>query len=495
MRTIGIAILLLITPICMLAQQAMDSVNTTLMDSGRIITDTIHAHTLLNTTRSEELLEEYLLQLLEEQGQRLHADSTRAHTATQEEDTAGIVVPTLLSAIYNPLCIELIFKPLHLSIGKPNALSIHPTPPPTTALETHTQPSLFSEENHLWELRDKARNHLTGHAADIYAGTFHDLPKVESLHKKHILRNNPKLLRLGKTENFQTKALEVTKISRAKWLTKSSALLQFSQNYVSKNWYKGGNSNVAILGIAEGSINYDNHKNIQWENTGEWRAGFNSVNGDTLRKINTSDDLLRLQSKLGFKAFNKFYYTGAVEFQTQFFNSYKEINSNELKTSTFAPVRLNISLGLDYKPDKNLSIMLAPLSYKFIYVMDTTRIDQTQYGVKSDHKSLNEVGSSVKITYSYQPIDGLQLDGRFYFYTNYHKVEVELELVANFIINRYFSARLSLYPRYDNTAILPNKEKAQLQFKEFLSIGFSHKFKQAGLKRKITKTCYAKQAL
>jgi hypothetical protein len=489
MRTIGTVILLLITPICMLAQHVTDSVYTAPEDSVRIITDTIHAHTLLNTTQSEALLESYLLQLLEEQGQRLHTDANPTHLAIHKEDTSGVVEPIPLSALYNPLCIELIFKPLNLSIAKPNTPSIHPTPPPATALEIQTKQSLFSEEDYLCELRDKARSYLTGHSADLYAGTFQDLPRIESLHKKHLLQNNPKLLRLGKADKLKTKSLEVTKICKAKWLTKASALLQFSQNYVSKNWYKGGNSNIAILGIAEGSIKYDNHKNIQWENTGEWRAGFNSVNGDTLRKISTSDDLLRLQSKLGFKAFNKFYYTGAVEFQTQFFNTYKEINSTVLKSSTFAPVRLNISLGLDYKPDKNLSIMFAPVSYKFIYVKDTTRIDQTQYGVKEDKRSLNEIGSSIKIIYNYQPVDGIQLDGRFYFYTNYQKVEVELELVANFIINRYLSARFSLYPRYDNTAILPNKEKAQIQFKEFLSVGFSHKFTQAGkMKRKTKKT-------
>ena len=62
-------------------------------------------------------------------------------------------------------------------------------------------------------------------------------------------------------------------------------------------------------------------------------------------------------------------------------------------------------------------------------------------------------------------------------------MEVELEVTANFVINRYFSARLSLHPRYDNTIILPNHEKARLQFKEFLSVGFSHKFKQAGTKK------------
>ena len=468
---------------CAMAQDVNDSTHTVHSEGVRVITDTIRANELLNTSQVDEVLEDYLWQQLEAQSQRLHADSSYMQLAKQSTDSANIRKKLLLSEQYHPLCIELIFKPLYLSIDKPTPYSIYSNTHTSTALSKLPPIILFSDEIQLCELRNKARSYITGHAADIYTGTFMDLPQLDALHKRGLLHNNAKRLRLGKTDKPQIAAMEVERIKRAKWFYKGSALLQFSQNYVSKNWYNGGNSNVAILGIAEGSIKYDNHNNIVWENTGEWRAGFNSVSGDTLRSISTSDDLLRLQSKLGFKAFNKFYYTGAIEFQTQFFHSYEGINSPVLKSSTFSPIRFNISFGLDYKPHKGVSIMLAPVSYKYIYVMDTTRVDQTKFGVKPEKKSLNEVGSSIKVTYSYQPLDGLQLDSRFYFYTNYHKVEVELEVTANFVINRYFSARLSLHPRYDNTIILPNHEKARLQFKEFLSVGFSHKFKQAGTKK------------
>lgn len=453
----------------------------TLHDSTIVITDTVYTKDLINTGQTDALLEGYLMKQLELQGLLLNADSISPHTATEtitQQNTDSTAQSTIVA---HPLCIELIFQPLKVKIDKPKPLQFkhHSF---TSPLQQWPPIEIFEEERAVSNLRDNARRYITAHDAAIYRGTFMDLPELDKLHKRGILHNTRRI-RLGREEQLKIASIEIEKIKRAKWFYKGSALLQFSQNYVSKNWYKGGNSNIAILGIAEGSIKYDNHKNIQWENTGEWRAGFNSVSGDTLRKISTSDDLLRLQSKLGFKAFNKFYYTGAIEFQTQFFNTFKEINSNTLKSTTFSPIRLNVSLGLDYKPRKDVSIMFAPLSYKFVYVMDTSRIDQTQYSVKSDRQSLNEIGSSIKITYHYQPMEGIQLDSRFYFYTNYQKVEIELELVANFIINRYLSARLSLYPRYDNTVILPEREKAQLQFKEFLSVGFSHKFTQVANKK------------
>ena len=56
-------------------------------------------------------------------------------------------------------------------------------------------------------------------------------------------------------------------------------------------------------------------------------------------------------------------------------------------------------------------------------------------------------------------------------------MELDLEVNCDFIINRFFSARVMLHPRYDNTVIYTGDEKAKMQFRELLSIGFAHKFR------------------
>ena len=89
---------------------------------------------------------------------------------------------------------------------------------------------------------------------------------------------------------------------------------------------------------------------------------------------------------------------------------------------------------------------------------------------------LKELGSSVKATFSYQIKKMIQLDSKLTFYTNYDDVEVDWETVLNFTINRFFSTRVSFYPRYDNTVILPNGQKPDIQLKQFVSFGFSYKF-------------------
>lgn len=146
-----------------------------------------------------------------------------------------------------------------------------------------------------------------------------------------------------------------------------------------------------------------------------------------------------------------------------------------MKASFLTPVRLNIGVGLDYKYKKLFSLMVSPVSYKYIYVNDNVNVNPNLFGIAKDENVLSEIGSSFRAQFSYSPVREIQIDSRLSFYTNYEKVEVDWEIVSNFTINRYLSTRLSLNPRYDNTLILATGEKAKLQFKELLSFGFSYK--------------------
>jgi hypothetical protein len=87
------------------------------------------------------------------------------------------------------------------------------------------------------------------------------------------------------------------------------------------------------------------------------------------------------------------------------------------------------------------------------------------------------LGSSFRAQFSYAPSKEIQIDSKLTFYTNYQKIEVDWEIVSNFVVNRYLSTRLSLNPRYDNTMILNKGEKAKIQFKELLTFGFSYRLR------------------
>lgn len=262
---------------------------------------------------------------------------------------------------------------------------------------------------------------------------------------------------------------------RSPWRKGASVMLQMTQNYVSPNWYQGGNTSFAMLGIAQGYINYQSDK-FTWQNTGEWRGGFSTISGDTCHKVNTTEDYFRLYTKAGYEIYKEMHTILSAEYMMNLLPTYCE-NSYNLKTAFASPIRLNLAVGLDFRPVQGLSVVINPLAYKMVYVGDTVYTNPNDFGVEKGKNILNEAGSSVRVDYLWKPVREFLLDTRFYMYTNYSRVEIDLEVNANFIINRFLSARVTLHPRYDNTIILEGDEKAKVQFKEFLSIGFSHQFR------------------
>jgi hypothetical protein len=276
-------------------------------------------------------------------------------------------------------------------------------------------------------------------------------------------------------DNTKIRTLTPLEIKKKNWVGKGRALLQLSQNYVSPNWHKGGESNFNLLGIFFYEYNYVNDKNIQFENNVDVKAGISSNPENSLRMFSVNSNLLKGTSKFGYKAIKNLYYTASAEFSTQILNGYKSLNDNERITSFLSPARFYFSVGMDYKPHKNFSLFFSPATYKFIGVIDTANINQTQYGIPADRKLKNEFGNVLRTNYKRAITKEIQAETTFGLYTNYDKLEVDWETIANFIINRYMSARISVYLRYDNSA-LSTTETPKIQLNEIISIGFSHRF-------------------
>ena len=269
--------------------------------------------------------------------------------------------------------------------------------------------------------------------------------------------------------------LEAIRKIRSPWRREATLMLQITQNYVTPNWYQGGSSSFAGLGIAKGQISYIRER-FTWENFGEWRMGGSTISADSLHKVNTTDDLFRLYSKANLRIVPKLFTSISAEIETRFLPTYKS-NSVDLKSGPFSPFRFNAAFGLDYKPVSGLSISFSPVSYKVIHIMDTARVKVTDYGLEAGQRTQHNIGSSVRVEYTWKPVREVALESKFYCYTNYHDVEIDLEVNCDFIINRFMSARLMLHPRYDTSVIMDGDKHAKIQFRELLSIGFAHKFR------------------
>jgi hypothetical protein len=135
--------------------------------------------------------------------------------------------------------------------------------------------------------------------------------------------------------------------------------------------------------------------------------------------------------------------------------------------------------GVDCKILEGLNINLSPVTYKMVYafVSDPERITVADFGLEPQQTLLNEVGSSLQLNWLWKPLREIELEMKFYFFTNYKQIETDLEIDVDFYINKYMSARVLLHPRYDGTIDKVNERKSVLQFKELISVGFAHTFR------------------
>ncbi len=261
------------------------------------------------------------------------------------------------------------------------------------------------------------------------------------------------------------------------WYKEARTLVQFTQNYISPNWYKGGHSSLSMLALLKGQINYKKGKFV-WENTGEWRIGISTTaKSDTVHKVNVTDDQFKIYSKAGYQIYrDQLLVSGAVDFQTTFLPSWKT-NSKQLKSGFLTPIRFNMSVGLDYKPVSWVTINVSPATYKIVHatVKDPARVTVTEFGIDEGKYTLSEFGSSIRVEAKYKPLREIELYTLLYFYTNYKQVEFDWQIECDFIINRFLSTHLTLHPRFDST--VKSDEKPKMQFKELLSIGFNHYFR------------------
>jgi len=261
------------------------------------------------------------------------------------------------------------------------------------------------------------------------------------------------------------------------WSYNGDYYMQFLQNYVSDNWYKGGESNYSMVGAATLQANYNNKQKIKWENKLEIKLGLQTSQSDSLHTLKTTEDLLRYTGKYGLQATKKWYYTVQLLAYTQFMRGYK--NNDSFTYSDFAsPLNLNLSLGMDYNVDwfgKRLTgtVHLAPAAYNFKYVSRLAL--STRYGLKEGSHTLHDLGSECTLDLSWKFSDMIKWKTRLYGYTTYKRTEIEWENTITFQFNRYISSNIFIYPRFDDGTKRDSKYN-YWQYKEYASIGFSYSF-------------------
>jgi hypothetical protein len=306
---------------------------------------------------------------------------------------------------------------------------------------------------------------------------MHQTPMIESLPMEQLLLEESTFAPVVTTDRILIQRRPVSY-----WQNRANALLQFSQTSFSENWHLSGNNFFALLGVMSARFHYDNRNGVRWENDWEWRTGFNTVEGDSLRRATPNDDLMRIISNFNVRATGNFSYNASMQFQTHFFNNPRAINSYEMRARFLTPIRFDVGLGMSYRRN-NLEVTFSPISFRYVYLTlaDTTAngffINPNTFGVPTGENELKEFGSRLVVRLlDYRPIRELTLRSTFNFFTNYEQVEIDWEIIAELTINRFFSTRLMLNPRFDNTVIFEGDERARIQWRQMLTVGFSYRF-------------------
>lgn len=285
------------------------------------------------------------------------------------------------------------------------------------------------------------------------------------------------------------------------WTRGGSASLQFTQGFVSKNWYKGGESNFALLGTADYKFNYVNG-NFTWDNLLEGKLGFVTTPSDTCHNYMTNNDYIKYTTKFGYKAGGDWYYTLQAIGQTQFCPGYKTNDKKEL-SKFMSPAYLNVALGMDYKKtldNIDWTVFLGPLAYNLKFVSDpyaknatapgtdSHKINATAFGLKNawDY-NLYDFGVSAKAAMNWKVCKYLTWSSQATYFSplyNCGKYKdnvytlVDWENTFDMPLNQYFSTKLYTHLRFDDSVGPENKFGGwgYFQFTELLSFGLSVKF-------------------
>ncbi len=258
------------------------------------------------------------------------------------------------------------------------------------------------------------------------------------------------------------------------WTTGGVGSITFSQVSLS-NWVAGGQNSVSINPSFRYFANRIKGRG-KWENSLDLAYGW-IKQGDA--DFSKSDDWINLVTKYGYlidEGNGKWFYTGLLDFRTQF---YRGVDENGVLISNFmAPGYLTVALGVSYDPSENWSFSYMPLTGKFTFVNDNDIVGtEGAYGVEPGENSRAEFGSFFRAKFKNDIFES-----RLELFTGYTENVGEIDmnwqnaLVMQLTKVLSMNAFLQLIWDEDQETTVDGETKARLQTKTVLGVGLTYQF-------------------
>jgi len=271
---------------------------------------------------------------------------------------------------------------------------------------------------------------------------------------------------------------------------KKGGLFNFNFGQTSlSNWAAGGDAlQLNVNAFLNVYAFYKKDRNA-WDNSLDLALGYLKTTSLGSRK---SDDKIDLTSKYGYQLTptSKWYGSTLFNFRTQFAPGYNyPTATTSRKTSQFlAPGYVLLSLGLDFKPSKNFSLFLSPVTSRWVIVKATglNPLTPTEkgnlYGVPLGETVNNEIGAYLSTNYLSEIVTNVTYKGKLDLFSNYkhnpQNVDVYLTNLLSANVFKGLSFNLGLDLVYDDDVKIfgENSNAPRTQFREYIGIGYLKKF-------------------
>lgn len=258
-----------------------------------------------------------------------------------------------------------------------------------------------------------------------------------------------------------------------------SGSFSLNQNYLS-NWARGGESSLASIIDMSSNADYHNKESkVKWSSSGRMRYGTVRTKEKGSRK---NADLIELNSQYNTVLREKLDFSSVFYMKTQLAKGYKYPNDSVPVSRFLNPGTFTIGVGIEYKPDKNTSFNVSPLSYKNTFVLDTANINQTLHGIEKHKRSRQEMGGQLVFKNSLTILNGLDITNSVRLFSGYldkpQNVDIDWEINLEKQISWYFKVRMNLHLIYDDDIKFPvqdgsDRKVAKAQFNQFMGLTLS----------------------
>ena len=272
-------------------------------------------------------------------------------------------------------------------------------------------------------------------------------------------------------------------LKRKNWIHAFDATLQFSQAYMTDNWYQGGEKNINLLAHLwyNLKLNQTLHPRLLFDLTTQYKLGVNSAPADELRGYNINEDLFQLNLQFGVKATKKFYYSMNMQFKTQLLQNF-QTNTWKMTASLLTPGELNAGIGMAYSTKNKrgnvaFDASLSPLSYNMKMWRANYKLLDDNGEMLHPDKLEHQVGSSGEVKFGWAMTRNISLSSRIFAFSDYSYLQSDWETTLSFSINKFLSTQIYAHVRFDDSQKITDNNNSHWQFKEVFSFGLQYKFR------------------